>query len=304
MKSTLHVLVTSAAALGLAVPLAGCGGSDEGAVSKSTSPVEVSAPVPAQWQSQKNIRVGIACDYPPFGYTDLEGKNAGYDAEVGRALAGYAFGDESKVQFTCVTTQNRIPYLETSKIDLIISTLGYTQERTKTIDYSSPYFTSGAKLLVPSDSKITGWPQVPGQTIITKTGTTSSTFLGNCYKDSKQVLLDSTSDAVTALKDGRGVAFAEDSTLLLGLTLKDETLKVVGDDEATTPWGLGIRKGDAQTKKYVDAVLADMQKKDSFWGIFTKVVKDKQAVDAFSKNMPRPNQSLEYTNEDTLSKCP
>ena len=103
---------------------------------------------PAPWMGQGTIRVGVACDYPPFGYTDIEGKNAGYDAEVARTLAGYAFGNASKVSFTCVTPQNRVPYLDTGKIDLIISTLGYTKERDQTIDYSTPYFTSGAKLLV------------------------------------------------------------------------------------------------------------------------------------------------------------
>lgn len=303
MKSTQRVLVISAVTVGLAAPLAGCGSSDGKAADKSSSAVKLSVPVPEKWQNQKSVRVGIACDYPPFGFTDMEGKNAGYDAQVAKAISGYAFGDDSKVKFTCVTTQNRIPYLQTNKIDLIISTLGYTQERTKTIDYSSPYFTSGAKLLVLANSKITSWPQIKGQTVITKTGTTSSTFIGNCYKDSKQVRLESTSDAVTALKDNRGVAFAEDSTLLLGLTLKDKKLKVVGEDEATTPWGLGIRKGDTQTKKYVDAVLADMQKKDALWKIFTKVVTDKEAVSAFAKNMPRPGQNLTYTNKDTLTDC-
>ena len=62
------------------------------------------------------------------------------------------------MSFTCVTPQNRIPYLDTGKIDLIISTLGYTKERDETIDYSTPYFTSGAKLLVTDSSPINGWP--------------------------------------------------------------------------------------------------------------------------------------------------
>ena len=299
---TSHALITSAA-LGLSLTLAGCGGSSEPAVSKPADPVDVGAPVPADWQDQGLIRVGVACDYPPFGYTDIEGENAGYDAEVARTLAAYAFGDDTKVTFTCVTTQNRIPYLETKKIDLIISTLGYTKERDQTIDYSTPYFTSGAKLLVPSDSEVTGWNDIAGEPVITKTGTTSSTFLTNCYPDSEQLLLDSSSDAVTALKDGRAVAFAEDSTLLLGLTLNDDSLEVVGDDEAQTPWGIGIRQGDKAAKKWVDAALADLQKDDTLWDIFSHVVEDQEAVEAFSKNMPRPEQNIVVTNADTLADC-
>lgn len=301
MKTT-YTLITSVA-LGLSLTLAGCGGSEEPAISRPSKPVDVGVPVPANWQDQGAIRVGIACDYPPFGYTNIEGENAGYDAEVARTLAAQAFGDDSKVKFTCVTTQNRIPYLESKKIDLIISTLGYTADRDQTIDYSTPYFTSGAKLLVPSDSDVTGWSDIEGEPIITKTGTTSSTYLTNCHGDSKQLLLESTSDAVTALKDGRGVAFAEDSTLLLGLTLSDDTLKVVGDDEAETPWGIGIRQGDEASKKWVDAALTDLQKNDTLWDIFSQVVEEPKAVEAFAKNMPRPDQNIEYTDEDTLADC-
>jgi polar amino acid transport system substrate-binding protein len=298
----IHAVITCVS-LGLSMTVAGCGGSSEPAVSQPTTPVDVGVPTPKQWQDQGLIRVGVACDYPPFGYTNIEGKNAGYDADVARSLAAYAFGDDSKVSFTCVTPQNRIPYLETNKIDLIISTLGYTKERDQTIDYSTPYFTSGAKLLVPADSNITGWNDIKGKPVTTKTGTTSSTFLANCYSDSDQLLLDSTSDAVKAMKAGRAVAFAEDSTLLLGLTLNDDSLKVVGEDKAETPWGIGIRQGDEASKKWVDAALANLQREDTLWDIFSNAVQDQEAVQAFAENMPRPDQNVVITDENTLADC-
>jgi polar amino acid transport system substrate-binding protein len=296
--------IAAIAGIGMTFSVAACGGSPDGnSPAKPNQPVSLAVAAPQPWVEHGTIRVGIACDYPPFGYTDIEGKNAGYDAEVARTLAAYTFGDESKVSFTCVTPQNRIPYLDTGKIDLIISTLGYTKDRDQTIDYSTPYFTSGAKLLVTDSSPINGWPDIKGKPVITKTGTTSSTFLANCFADSKQLLLDSTSDAVAALKADRGVAFAEDSTLLLGLTLKDPSLKVVGDDKAETPWGIGIKQGNQAAKQYVDAVLADLQAKDKLWEIFGSVVTDPKARDAFAKNMPRPGQNIVYTDEDTLTDC-
>lgn len=294
--------VLAATALALPLTLSGCG-SNGSSPEKTSKPANVGVAVPAPLKTQGMIRVGVACDYPPFGYKDMEGKNAGYDPEVARSLAKYAFGDSSKVAFTCVTPQNRIPYLNTKKIDLIISTLGYTLDRVKIIDYSVPYFRSGVKLLVPKDSTISGWADVKGQTMITKEGTTASIYLKNCYPQSKQLLLTSTSDAVAALKAHRGAAFAEDSTLLLGLSLSDSSLKVVGEDKAETPWGLGIRKGDSDTKKWVDAVLVDMQAKDTFWKIFTSQVSNKDAAKTFAKNMPRPGQDITYTNQNTLTQC-
>lgn len=302
MKTTR--IITAIAGLGMTVVLAACGASGTSrSLAMPSKRVDVGVAVPPQWQGKGVIRVGIACDYPPFGYNDIQGKHAGYDAEVARTIAAYAFGDRSKVAFTCVTPQNRIPYLQTGKIDLIVSTLGYTKERAQTIDYSTAYFTSGVKLLVPANSKAAGWADIKGKPVVTKAGTTASMFLTNCYRDSRQLLLDSTSDGVTALKAGRATAFVEDSTLLLDLTLHDSSLKVIGEDEAETPWGLGIRKGDKATKKYVDAVLADMQKKDTLWQIFRGVIKDEKAREAFAKNMPRPGRNITLSDENTLAKC-
>lgn len=108
---------------------------------------------------------------------------------------------------------------------------------------------------------------------------------------------------MNALAAGRAAAFAEDSTLLLGLTLTNNNVKVVGVDKATTPWGIGIFKGDDATKQWVDAALKDMQKKDTFWAIFAKDVGKRSAMQAFSPNMPRPGQNLEYTSKNTLTDC-
>lgn len=277
--------------------LTACGGTTEPATEAQPSLAKLSAPLPPELESAKKIEVGIACDYPPFGFKDVDNKNSGYDADVARELARYAFNDPEAVNYTCVTPANRIPYLETNKIDIIVSTLGYTAERNKTIDYSTAYFTSGAKLLVKSESEIQGWDDVATETLITKQGTTSSTYIQQCLKDAEQLLLDSTSDAVTSLKQGRGAAFVEDSTLLLGLALTNKDVKVVGEDKATTPWGLGIKKGNAAMKTWVDAALADMKSNDSFYRIFKENIPNEEAQKVFAEAMPRPDrENIKYSD--------
>lgn len=281
----------------------GCGQTADSQAQNTEPLAELDAALPEALASAGKINVGISCDYPPFGFIDIDNKNSGYDSDVARELAKYAFDDAEAVDFTCVTPANRIPYLETNKIDLIVSTLGYTAERDETIDYSTSYFTSGAKLLVPGDSDVTGWPDIDGKTAITKQGTTSSTYLQQCYPETEQLLLDSTSDAVTSLKQGRGAAFVEDSTLLLGLALTDEAVKVVGEDEATTPWGIGIKQGEEELKTWVDAALADMQANDSFYRIFQENVPNEEAQEAFSEAMPRPDTGIVEYSDATEFTC-
>lgn len=283
--------------------MTGCGSTAEPAAQETEPLTELRTVLPEAQANAGKFTVGIACDYPPFGFVDIDDKNSGYDSDVARELARYAFDDPEAITFTCVTPANRIPYLQTDKIDLIVSTLGYTAERDETIDYSTSYFTSGAKLLVPTDSDITGWPDIDGKTVITKQGTTSSTYLQQCYPESKQLLLDSTSDAVTSLKQDRGTAFVEDSTLLLGLVLTNKEVKVVGEDEATTPWGIGIKQGNTELKAWVDAALADMQANDSFYRIFQKNVPDEKAQEAFASAMPRPDSEPVTYSEATEFTC-
>ncbi|MFL4973457.1 MAG: transporter substrate-binding domain-containing protein [Microvirga sp.] len=163
MRARLGLLIV---ALGLAV--AGCGtddGGGGGGVATAASdgkPVNVGAPVPAAMARQGKLAIGVKCDYPPFGYIDEGGANAGFEIDIAHQLAAYAFGDPDKVEFTCVTGSNRVPFLTTNKIDLIMATMNYTPERAQTIDFTSPYFAAGVKMLVPSDSSVKDWDDLDG----------------------------------------------------------------------------------------------------------------------------------------------
>src|SRR6266700_6455465 len=66
-------------------------------------------PLPAAVKSRKHWEIGVKCDFPPFGFIDVRGKNDGYDVQVARRFAQLAFGSKKKVDLTCVTTPSRIP---------------------------------------------------------------------------------------------------------------------------------------------------------------------------------------------------
>src|SRR5215475_6937449 len=83
-------------------------------------------PLPANIKSRNRFIIGVKCDVPPFGYIDVQGKNAGFDVEVGRWLANYAFGREQRVTFVCAPTAQREPLITNGRVDLVISTFTYT----------------------------------------------------------------------------------------------------------------------------------------------------------------------------------
>ncbi len=87
-------------------------------------------PLPAQIKARKRWNIGVKCDVPPFGYTDVRGNNAGFDVEVARWFARYAFGRGTSVNLLCAPTASREPLLTNNRADLVISTFTYTPTAT------------------------------------------------------------------------------------------------------------------------------------------------------------------------------
>src|SRR3546814_16862076 len=109
------------------------------------------APAKAELQDiidSGKVRIGVPIDVPPFGFMDEQNQPAGIDVEVARMVAE-ALGVELELQ--SITSANRIPYLVTDRIDLVISAMGATPERATQIAFSSPY--SALSL------GVFGWPE-------------------------------------------------------------------------------------------------------------------------------------------------
>src|SRR2546427_7207011 len=95
--------------------------------------------LPSDVKKRKKWLIGVKCDFSPFGFIDVRGNNDGYDVQVARRFAQFAFGSKKKVSFTCVTTPSRIPTLMSGRVDIIVSTLTWTQAPADPIDFSIPH---------------------------------------------------------------------------------------------------------------------------------------------------------------------
>lgn len=89
------------------------------------------------------VKIGIPENFPPFGSLGIEGEYVGYDVDVAKMVAE-DLGVE--LELVPVTSNQRIPFLETDRVDLVISSMGANPERAKSIWFSSAYapFFSGA----------------------------------------------------------------------------------------------------------------------------------------------------------------
>jgi polar amino acid transport system substrate-binding protein len=295
----LFALIAAAfAAWTLAAP-AGKTGTKQRAVAEAKLP-----PLPAAVKQRGRWLIGVKCDFPPFGYITASGKNAGYDVEVARQFARYAFGKGNRVTFTCVTTPSRIPTLQSKRVDIIISTLTYTKARAEVIDFSLPYYGATGRLLVPNSSKITKLTQLSGKTIATTRGSIYDRWLKNCFKNTKVILTDTTSASLLTMKDRRADGFMFDDAFLVGVAANDPDSKLTGNKFLDIPWGIGIRKGEADMRAWVNSRIKLMKKRDQFWSIMRHTI-PRRFYKTFSDNVPRVKNTLRYpTGADPETICP
>jgi polar amino acid transport system substrate-binding protein len=261
--------------------------------------------LPSEVRSRKRWKIGVKCDFPPFGYIGADGKKGGYDVDVARRFAQIAFGKANRVSLECVTTPSRIPALMSERVDIIISTLTYTAQRDEQIDFSLPYYDATGRLMVRNDTSIPTLSALSGKTVVTTRGSIYDRWVRNCFKSSDLLVLDSTTSATLALKDRRADTFMFDDALLLGIAANDSQLKLTTQKFLNLPWGIGIRQDDKDMKAWVDAAVRLMTKNDEFATILKKNA-PRRFWKEFLGNVPRPKgKKIVYPSvSDPAALCP
>jgi polar amino acid transport system substrate-binding protein len=264
----------------------------------TTGPQRAQAPaplpkLPADIASRKRFIIGVKCDTPPFGYTDVRGKNAGVDVEIGRWFARYAFGREQRVTFVCAPTATREPLLTTGRVDLVISTFTYTADRDTRIDFSRAYYKATGRLLVKNSSPIQSLNDIRGRKVATTPGSVYDRWMKRCFTNTEVIVVESVTAAIIAFNQGRADAVMFDDTSLALQAATDPNAKLTDDLFLEGPYGIGIRQGNVALKRWVDSRLELMRKKDTFQAILKNNIAPRFLA-AFSKNILRPNNTFGY----------
>ncbi|HET9287155.1 MAG TPA: transporter substrate-binding domain-containing protein [Gaiella sp.] len=281
------VVAFVAATIGSAKPLATTGAA--GAEAKAP----VLPKLPAEIADRKRLIVGVKCDTPPFGFIDVRGKNAGVDVDIAKQFARYAFGRAQRLTFVCAPTAAREPLLTTNRVDLVISTFTYTADRDTRIDFSRAYFNSTGRLLVKNDSAIQRLADIRGKRVATTSGSIYDRWMKRCFTDTQVIVLDSVTNAVIAFNQGRADAVMFDDTSLALIAATDRSSKMTDDLFLEQPYGIGIKQGNAALKRWVDARLNLMKRKDLFAPIIRSYIAPR-FVPAFLRNTLRPTQDFTY----------
>ncbi|MCD8190749.1 MAG: transporter substrate-binding domain-containing protein [Clostridiales bacterium] len=277
-------------ALALALSLAACGSS-----SGTTDGTDTNSSAAASTESDDltesvvyrtvdeivesgTINIGVFSDKSPFGYVDENGEYQGYDIYFANRI-----GEDLGVEVNFVSTEaaNRIEYLQTGKVDVILANFTVTEERAEEVDFALPYMNVSLGVVSPDDNVITSledWNEE--DEIIVISGTTAETYLTENYPNITLQKYDTYANAKNALENGNGVAWANDNTEVIAFALENEGYTVgipsLGSQDTIAP---AVTKGNSTLLDWLNEEIEALGEENFFHADYEATLADTYGLD-------------------------
>lgn len=209
------------------------------------------------------INIGVFSDKNPFGYVDENGEYRGYDVYFAKRLAK-DLGVEAN--FVSTEAANRVEYLETGKVDVILANFTVTEERAEQVDFALPYMNVSLGVVSPKDKEITDLSELgEDDEVIVISGTTAETYLTENYPKIKLQKYDTYANAKNALENGNAVAWANDNTEVIAFAMQSEGYSVgiptLGGQDTIAP---AVTKGNETLLNGINDEIKALGKENFF----------------------------------------
>ena len=212
---------------------------------------------PEEIQAKGTLVVGVLTDFPPFAGVDENQQPAGYDDDVA-ALLAEKLG--VKLDLVPVTGPNRIPYLLTNRVDILIAALGINAERAKQVNFSKPYSTLDVMVMAPKKTEVKGPEDLPKYRVgVTRAGS-QDTFVTQVAPAGTNIMrFDEDPITLQALISGQVDVIGASSIHLVWLQRDHPNLEVERKFLLHSQGnGIGIRKEDTELLSYVNAFVDEI----------------------------------------------
>lgn len=225
----------------------------------------------AQIRASGVLRIGTEGTYAPFSYHDDAGKLTGFDVELGAALA-QRLGVEPK--FIESRWDGLIAGLDVNRYDVVVNEIAVTDARKLKYDYSDPYITSHAVLIVAADNTtIKSFADLQGR----KSANTATSNLGRiaAAHGAQVIPAQGFDESIELLTSGRVDATVNDSLSFLDLKKRapQTQIKVVAVDtspQSSDKSAVLLRKGSPRLRAALDEALAALRKDGTYTRISLK----------------------------------
>jgi ABC-type amino acid transport substrate-binding protein len=225
--------------------------------------------------------IGYNTDSPPFSFQDEAGAPVGYSVDLCRRIAT-ATKDELglknlEVKFVEISLEDRFDAVESGKVDIECSSSTVTLSRLKRVDFTLMTFVTGGALVSKANASIMTTGDIGGKSVAVTRGTTTETALNAYLKesliDADVVMVDTDSDGMRMLDEGKVQAFASDQVVLIGQIVNSgdpESYSLSEDIFSFEPYGLSLRRNDADFRLVANRSLAQIYRTGQFKTLFNK----------------------------------
>jgi len=208
----------------------------------------------------KTVRIGIPADYPPYGFVGPDMQPQGLDVDMARYIAA---GLGARAELIPVTSTNRVPFLQTGKVDVMVSTLARNAEREKVIDFTktaySP-FISG--VYAAKDLGIKALPDLAGKSIGVTRGTIEDqTLTSQLPPEAKILRFEDHSATMAAFGAGQVQAVGISQPAVEALIRRSPQMAIEYKlPISLSPNFIGVPKGDAALLDKVEQIVKEARR--------------------------------------------
>ena len=224
------------------------------------------------------INIGVFSDKNPFGYVDENGEYQGYDVYFARRI-----GEDLGVEVNFVSTEaaNRVEYLETGKVDIILANFTVTAERAEKVDFALPYMNVALGVVSPESRVIRDLSEIgPDDEVIVISGTTAEDYLIKNNPEIKLQKYDTYATAKNALENGNAVAWANDNTEVIAFALENEGYEVgipsLGSQDTIAP---AVSKGNETLLLWINDEIVALGEENFFHADYEATLVDTYGLD-------------------------
>lgn len=217
--------------------------------------------------------VGVDQNTFNVGFRDpFTGEIQGFDIDMARAIAQAIFGDPNAIQLRAITSDQRIPFLKSGDVDIVVRTMSITCDRKKDVDFSAVYYQATQRILVKKNSGITGAEQLGGKRVCANKGTTSLSKIANQWNPKPiPVQVTDWTDCLVMLQQNEVDAVSTDDVILAGMAAQDRYTELVGPSLGAEPYGMAVAKTDDKDfLSFVNGVIAQVEANGSWTASYKK----------------------------------
>ena len=224
------------------------------------------------------INIGVFSDKNPSGYVDENGEYQGYDVYFARRI-GEDLGLE--VNFVSTEAANRVEYLETGKVDIILANFTVTAERAEKVDFALPYMNVALGVVSPENRVIRDLSEIGADDqVIVISGTTAEDYLIKNNPEIRLQKYDTYANAKTALENGNAAAWANDNTEVIAFALENEGYEVgipsLGSQDTIAP---AVSKGNDTLLNWINDEIASLAGEKFFHADYEATLADTYGLD-------------------------